>query len=122
MSTGDNAHSSSGYYMLTGVPHVPMNVENANPGAPNNWPSVAALVRRVRGDRGGLPGSCTSLPMHIFNTTRPVWPGQDSGFLGRESDPWLFRCEPATPGFRIPDFSLAAEVSSADRLETGSIS
>src|SRR5262249_18508304 len=34
MRTGDNAHSSSGYYMLTGVPHQPMNAENANPGAP----------------------------------------------------------------------------------------
>lgn len=36
MRTGDNAHSSSGYYMFTGVPHQPMNRENANPGAPNN--------------------------------------------------------------------------------------
>ncbi|MFN5733764.1 MAG: DUF1501 domain-containing protein, partial [Planctomyces sp.] len=35
MSTGDNAHSSSGYYMMTGVPHAPMNAENANPGFPN---------------------------------------------------------------------------------------
>ena len=50
MSTGDNAHSSSGYYMLTGVPHSPMNVENANPGAPNDWPNIAAIVRRLRGD------------------------------------------------------------------------
>src|SRR6202034_2718794 len=28
VSTGDNAHSSSGYYMLTGWPHQPMNSEN----------------------------------------------------------------------------------------------
>ena len=34
LSTGDNAHSSSGYYMLTGVPHRPLNVENARPGRP----------------------------------------------------------------------------------------
>src|SRR5262249_22775244 len=33
MSTGDNAHSSSGYWMLTGVPHQPMNSENAKLGA-----------------------------------------------------------------------------------------
>ena len=33
MRTGDNAHSSSGYFMLTGQPHSPMNQENANPGA-----------------------------------------------------------------------------------------
>src|SRR5262249_6763707 len=38
VSTGDNAPSSSGYYMMTGQPHQPMNSENANPGAPNNWP------------------------------------------------------------------------------------
>ena len=34
VSTMDNAHSSSGYYMTTGVPHAPMQVENAKPGAP----------------------------------------------------------------------------------------
>lgn len=115
VSTRDNAHSSSGYYMLTGVPHAPMNVENANPGPPNNWPNLGAAVRRLRGDRGGLPGS-VRLPMHIFNTDGSVWPGQDSGFLGRDSDLWLFRCEPASPTFRIPEFTLAADVP-ANRLE-----
>jgi hypothetical protein len=49
--TGDNAHSSSGYYMLTGQPHSPMNQENANPGAPNNWPSFASVVRRLNAAR-----------------------------------------------------------------------
>src|SRR5436190_10648594 len=39
LSTNDNAHSSSGYWMLTGVPHQPTNSENAKPGAPNDWPS-----------------------------------------------------------------------------------
>src|SRR5262245_25772335 len=29
MHTGDNAHSSSGYYMTTGYPHQPLGVENA---------------------------------------------------------------------------------------------
>ena len=32
MQTNDNAHSSSGYWMLTGVPHAPTNNENAKPG------------------------------------------------------------------------------------------
>ncbi|HEX7448982.1 MAG TPA: DUF1501 domain-containing protein, partial [Pirellulales bacterium] len=82
MASGDNAHSSSGYYMLTGQPHQPMNAENANPGPPNDFPSVAALVRHLRGDAGGLPGA-VRLPMRIFNTDGSVWPGQDAGFLGR---------------------------------------
>ena len=45
--TGDNAHSSSGYYMLTGTPHLPMNMENANPGSPNNWPNLGTVVRSL---------------------------------------------------------------------------
>src|SRR5262249_24082764 len=67
MSTGDNAHSSSGYQMLTGVPHNPLNAENVNPGPPNDWPTLGAVVRRLRGDHGGLPAA-VRLPMHIFNT------------------------------------------------------
>jgi hypothetical protein len=115
VSTGDNAHSSSGYYVLTGQPHQPMNVENANPGAPNNWPSLGAVVQQLSGMAGDLPPA-VRLPMHIFNTDGSVWPGQDAGFLGRTSDPWLLRCEPASPQYRIPEFSLPVEMNT-DRLE-----
>ncbi len=108
VSTGDNAHSSSGYYMLTGVPHSPMNAENVNPGPPNDWPTLGAIVRRLRGDPGGIP-SAVRLPMHIFNTDSSIWPGQDAGFLGRGSDPMLFRCEPAAANFRIPEFTLSTD-------------
>jgi hypothetical protein len=114
VSTGDNAHSSSGYYMLTGVPHTPMNAENVNPGPPNNWPNLGSIVRRLRGDAGGMPGA-VRLPMHIFNTDNSVWPGQDAGFLGRSCDPWLFRCQPAAANFHIPEFTLPSEIS-VDRL------
>ena len=114
VTTGDNAHSSSGYAMLTGVPHSPLNSEDANPGPPNDWPNLGSIVRRLRGDRGGLPGA-VRLPMHIFNTDSSVWPGQDAGFLGRNSDPWLFRCEPAAPNFRVPELTLTPDVP-LDRL------
>ena len=67
VSTNDNAHSSSGYWMLTGVPHQPTNAENAKPGAPNDWPCIAAVVQRLRPAHGGLPASIT-LPEHIWNT------------------------------------------------------
>jgi hypothetical protein len=53
--------------------------------------------------------------MHIFNTDGSVWPGQDAGFLGRPCDPWLFRCEPASKDFKIPQFALPVDVS-IDRL------
>lgn len=109
VSTGDNAHSSSGYSMLTGRPHQPQNRENANPGAPNDWPSVGAVVQQLAAARGELPAA-VRLPCHIFNTDGSVWPGQDAGFLGRDANPWLFRCEPASPDYRIPEFTLPADV------------
>ena len=115
MRTGDNAHSSSGYYMMTGVPHQPMNRENVNPGAPNNWPNYASIVRRFLPSVNSIPAS-VRLPHHIWNTDGSVWPGQDAGFLGRANDPWLFRCDPASPDFRIPEFSVPVDVT-LDRLQ-----
>jgi hypothetical protein len=108
VSTNDNAHSSSGYWMLTGVPHQPTNSENAKPGAPNDWPCLAALVRRLRPD-AGLP-STIRLPEHIWNTGGIVWPGQDAGFLGRTADPWLIHCDPNTADFHVPGLALPPEV------------
>ena len=127
VSTGDNAHSSSGYYMLTGRPHQPMNFENANPGAPNDAPSLGALVGRVGGARGGLPATVT-LPHRIFNTDGSVWPGQDAGFLGRSADPWLLNARLTPEGYRIQEIDLPADLDPArlgrrigllDRLQHG---
>jgi hypothetical protein len=109
VSTNDNAHSSSGYWMLTGYPHQPLNTENAKPGAPNDWPCVAGVVRRLRPGSGGLPGSIT-IPEHIWNTGGISWPGQDGGFLGRSADPWLIHCDPSAADFQVPGVSLAQEV------------
>ncbi len=115
VSTGDNAHSSSGYYMLTGRPHSPLNAENANPGAPNDWPNVGAMMNLLSQPRSQLP-SAVRLPCHIYNTDGSVWPGQDAGFLGRAAEPWLFRCEPASTNYHIPQFTLPVDVST-QRLE-----
>ena len=115
MRTGDNAHSSSGYYMMTGVPHQPMNAENANPGFPNNWPHMASIVRHLREGTSALPAA-VRLPHQIFNTNGSVWPGQDAGFLGQANDPWLFKCHPAAADFQIPEFSLPTELP-LDRVQ-----
>jgi hypothetical protein len=109
MSTGDSAHSSSGYWMLTGRPHQPLNTENALPGAPNDAPAAAALVQRLRPARGGLPASVV-VPEHIWNTGGLVWPGQDGGYLGRSADPWLLHCQPEDPAFQVPGLGLPEEV------------
>lgn len=109
VSSEDNAHSSSGYFMLTGRPHQPMNFENANPGAPNDFPSVGALVGALEGRRAQFPPA-VSLPHRIFNTNGSIWPGQDAGFLGRAVDPWLVNCQPASPNYHVDGLSLPDEV------------
>ncbi len=109
MATDDNAHSSSGYWMLTGTPHQPTNAENSTPGAPNDWPSTAAIVQRLRPGDGGLPASIV-IPEHIWNTGGIVWPGQDAGFLGRAADPWRILCDPNSPNFEIPGLAPPTDV------------
>lgn len=114
MATDDNAHSSSGYWMLTGRPHSPRNMENAPKGAPNNAPSLAAMVRHLKGDAKQLPASIR-LPEEIWNTGRIVWPGQDAGWLGNHADPWLLSCDPNDAAFHPGNFALHAE-DSLERL------
>lgn len=109
VSTADSAHSSSGYWMLTGYPHQPTNTESARPGAPNDWPSLGAVIRRLRHGGANLPSAIT-LPERIINNPNIPWPGQDGGFLGRNADPWLLTCDPAAQSFRIPELTLPEDL------------
>src|SRR5439155_14585467 len=101
--------SSSGYYMTTGRPHTPMQVENAKTGAPNDWPSLGAVVRKLTQRDGELPAAIT-LPEQAANDGNLTWPGQDAGFLGRAADPWLLHCEPDAARFQVSGLSLAADL------------
>ncbi len=76
--TNDQAHSSSGYQMLTGVPHIPLSQENVTSKVPNVSPSHAAIMRALQPDLDGMPSSI-SLPHHIANDGEIVWPGQTAG-------------------------------------------
>ena len=119
MTTNDQAHSSSGYQMLTGIPHAPLSTENVIAKAPNLWPSTAALMRYLRPMPGQLPSSIV-LPAPFKNMGFSPWPGQDAGFLGRQHDPWLIECDPSSKDFKVPDLSLSSDVSSMrfDRRRT----
>jgi Protein of unknown function (DUF1501) len=110
--TNDNAHSSSGYAMLTGIPHQPLNAESVTARSPNLHPSADAVVRYLRPVRNGLPGSIV-LPEHIWNDGNFPWPGQDAGILGRKHDPWLIHCDPNSLTFNVPDLAFPDEISTA---------
>ncbi|MBI5759640.1 MAG: DUF1501 domain-containing protein [Planctomycetales bacterium] len=110
MVTNDNAHSSSGYQMMTGVPHVPLSAENAVSKAPNLAPHWGAVAKYLNhNSRAALPPAIT-LPTRIANTGEIVWPGQIGGILGPKYDPWLLTCDPSKPDFTLPDLALPSEL------------
>lgn len=110
MVTNDHSHSSSGYQMMTGVPHVPLGVENAVSKAPNLAPHWGAVAKYVRQHKpSAFPPSIT-LPTRIANTGEVVWPGQIGGILGPKYDPWLLTCDPSQPNFTIPDLALPPDL------------
>ncbi len=109
--SGDNSHSSSGYQMMTGIPHQPLNRESALPKPPNDWPNIGAVVRALQDGPGKLPAAIT-LPEHIWNDGNFPWPGQDAGFLGRRYDPWLIHCQPQEDHFDFPGLARGADLPS----------
>jgi hypothetical protein len=72
-------------------------------------PSLGAALRRISKSEGGLPASVT-LPHCIFNTDGSVGPGQDAGFLGRKTDPWLLNARLTLEGYTIQEIDLPAEI------------
>lgn len=102
MVTGDHAHSTSGYQMLTGMPHAPLSRENAPPGKPNDWPSMASIVGALCPSQGGLPPSI-SLPRNLANNGGvDPWPGTGAGFLGKRYEPWFMEGDPSSGSFAVP--------------------
>jgi len=97
--------------MLTGQPHQPMNRESATPKAPNDWPTLCAVVKHLRRGSGGRLPAAIRLPEHIWNTGNFPWPGQDAGWLGHAADPWLIYCDPNSPNFQVPAVALPADTT-----------
>ena len=108
------ATRSSGYAMMTGVPHQPMNRENANPGAPNDWPTMGAVCPTPEGTadrRITLPRCvcrCTSL-IRISPSGR----GKTLGFLVPRPIRGCSAREPNSPNFRVPEIQLKDDVTIA---------
>jgi hypothetical protein len=107
VATDDNAHSSSGHWMLTGRPYPRPNTECNAPSAAD-WPCLGAVVRRLRPGRG-LPAAVT-LPERMISNANIVAVGQGAGFLGHSADPWLLHCDPSAPDFAVPELGPPADV------------
>src|SRR5262249_31292524 len=110
LSTKDDNHYSSQYWVLTGQPHNPSNTQlNRAAVAPNDFPGIGSVVKHLRSGRGALPAAVT-LPEQLIGNDFVVFPGQQGGFLGHAADPWLLTCDPSAAEFSIKEFSLPPDV------------
>lgn len=109
MATDINAHTGSGYWMLTGRPHVNRFGESIPPAA-TDWPTLGSIVNRFLPPTPHLPAS-VALPEQLKNNPGIVVAGQTGGFLGPAFEPLTLDCRPEEPGFRVETLSPPAGVN-----------
>lgn len=113
LATDDPNHESGGYWVHTGHKYAGPDMRAL---APNDWPTVGSIVKRLK-PSGKVPFTTVQLPEPIIANPGIFLPGQNAGFLGRQWDPDIFRCDPAAKEFHVEGFDLPAEVTSP-RLST----
>ncbi|MCC2668171.1 MAG: hypothetical protein K0Q72_642, partial [Armatimonadetes bacterium] len=99
-ATDINAHTGSGYFMLTGHPHRTPSGESIPPDSAD-WPTLGAVMKRVLPSGRDLP-SVVWLPEPVKNNPGIYVAGQNAGFMAPEHEPFLLECDPNTPGFQVP--------------------
>jgi len=109
MSTDNNSHSASGYWMLTGYEH-PSKIEV--PASPEDWPCLASVVGALRPSERS-PFSSVILPEINHNDNAPPSPGQSGGFMGHTWNPFVLQCDPSQPRLEIDGLKLPEAVSFA---------
>lgn len=67
-----------------------------------DYPHLGTVVNYTRGDRNGLPANVT-LPNLIQNTGTSKPKGQDSGYLGKQYNPFVLNADPNKPDFKPAD-------------------
>lgn len=111
MTTDNNSHTASGYWMLTGYEH-PSKIEV--PASPEDWPSIASVVGALKPSER-TPFTSVILPEIVHNDNAPPSPGQSGGFMGHTWNPFLLHCDPSQTRLEIDGLKLPDSVS-FDRL------
>lgn len=116
---GSNTHGVGVHYNLSGLKHAPR-----TQGEPQNGridpPSISGVMRQLRGDRNGLPGS-VHLPVRIGDQNNFQWAGQGAGLLGPKYDPLTLIDDAWWPGSMPPGFMPPAEVDVARHRRRASL-
>lgn len=109
MTTDNNSHTASGYWMLTGYEH---SSKSEVPAQPEDWPSLASVVGALKPSTRS-PFSSVVLPEIVHNDNAPPAPGHNGGFMGHTWNPFVFQCDPSLPHFDIDGLKLPEGISLA---------
>jgi len=107
---GDNKHSTSAHWMLTGRQH---RVSAENLGASeSDFPHIGSVLSKLAPAASGLP-TFVALPEVIGTTAGAITPGQDGGLIGKRHDPFRIDQHPDDPEFNVSSLKLPEWMSPA---------
>jgi hypothetical protein len=108
LSTRDDNHDVSGYWLLTGYPFGPGSARQIKP---TDWPYFGSLVKMLKPSRK-LPALTSVWIPDVMRLNDNVTPaGQTAGFLGKQWEPERFVGDPAVPGYQIAGLAPSADVT-----------
>src|SRR4051795_10409613 len=108
LSTNDQNHDVSGYWVLTGYPYGPGSARQIRPA---DWPYFGSVIKMLKPSERLPALTSVWLPdlMRLNDNVRPA--GQTAGFLGNLWEPELFVGDPASPNYHIEGLTLPDDVS-----------
>lgn len=107
LSTDDNNHDVSGYWVLTGYPYGPGSARQIKP---NDWPYMGSVIKMLKPSERLPAMTSVWLPdmMRLNDNVTPA--GQTGGFLGSMWDPERFVGDPAADQYRIEGLNLPLDL------------
>ena len=104
ISTNDNNHDSSGYWLLTGYKYQGPNSRTIQP---TDWPYFGSIVKKHKPSEVLPPLSTVWIPdiMRLNESVTPA--GQTAGFLGGEWNPDRFVGDPSSPDYEVQGLELS---------------
>src|SRR5262249_48470643 len=108
LSTRDDNHDVSGYWLLTGHPYGPGSARQIKP---TDWPYFGSIVKMLK-PRRELPALTSVWIPDVMRLNDNVTPaGQTAGFLGKPWEPERFVGDPAAPDYRVEGLGLAGDLT-----------
>lgn len=108
MSTDDNTHDTSGYWVLTGEKYPSGSAREIKP---TDWPYFGSVVKMLKPSERVPALSSVWIPdiMRLNDNVRPA--GQTGGFLGAQWDPDRFIGDPSADNYQVEGLGLQDDIS-----------